>query len=193
MRIIGGKYRSRRFQVPASFKARPTTDLAKESLFNILENRLDWEETDALDLFAGTGSMGFEMLSRGAKSVLAIEKDFSHYSFIKSVAAKLADPAYRVLKMDALKWVETQGGQEDINKPKFDFIFADPPYSLGNLENIYDIVLGSGILRPEGLLIIEHPKGIDFSNRSRFTELRHYGAVHFSFFSEGGQKGDDFE
>lgn len=159
--------------------------MAKENLFNILGNRLDWEETDALDLFAGTGSMGFEMLSRGAKSVLAIEKDFSHYLFIKEVAAKLADPAYKVIKMDALKWVEAQGRKEEEDKPGFDFIFADPPYSLVSLENIYDIAVESGILRPEGLLIIEHPKGIDFGDRPLFKELRHYGAVHFSFFSYG--------
>ena len=183
MRIIGGKYRSRRFPVPASFKARPTTDMAKENLFNILSNRIEWEETDALDLFAGTGSMGLEMVSRGAKSVLAIEKDFAHYSFIKGVAAKLGDPAYRVYKADALKWVADQGRIEDEIKYKFDLIFADPPYSLANLQNIYDIVVGSGILRPAGLLIIEHPKGIDFSDRPGFRELRHYGAVHFSFFS----------
>ena len=165
--------------------------MAKESLFNILENRLDWEETDALDLFAGTGSMGFEMLSRGAKSVLAIEKDFSHFGFIKSVAVKLADPAYKVIKMDALKWVVSQGEKSPEERPIFDFIFADPPYSLANLENIYDIVFDSGILRPQGLLIIEHPKGIDFSDRPLFRELRHYGAVHFSFFSEA-QDRDDF-
>ena len=157
--------------------------MAKENLFNILGNRLDWAETDALDLFAGTGSMGFEMLSRGAKSVLAIEKDFTHYLFIKEVATKLADPVYKVIKADALKWLEAEGRKEEENKLKFDFIFADPPYSLVNLENIYDIVVDSGILRPEGLLVIEHPKGIDFGDRPLFQELRHYGAVHFSFFS----------
>lgn len=183
MRIVGGKYRSRRFSVPASFKARPTTDMAKENLFNILGNMLEWEDTVALDLFAGTGSVGFEMLSRGAKSVLAIEKDFAHYSFIKEVASKLGDPAYKIIKMDALKWVESQGEKEVTERPIYDFIFADPPYALANLEKIYDIVIESGILSPEGLLVIEHPKGIDFSDRPLFKELRHYGAVHFSFFS----------
>ena len=107
------------------------------------------------------------------------------------MAAKLADPAYKVIKMDALKWVTSQGEREPDERPKFDFIFADPPYSLANLEKIYDIVLSSGILRPEGLLIIEHPKGIDFSDRPGFRELRHYGAVHFSFFSEM-ENTDDF-
>ena len=189
MRIIGGKYRSRRFPVPTSFKSRPTTDMAKENLFNILANRLVWEETDALDLFAGTGSMGFEMLSRGAASVLAIEKDYVHYAFIREVAGKLADPAYRALKRDALKWVRDQGSIEEEKRQKFDFIFADPPYSLANLENIYDIVLESGILKPGGLLVIEHPAEVDFSGRPLFKELRQYGAVHFSFFSEKDEPG----
>lgn len=156
--------------------------MAKESLFNILDNTLDWEETDALDLFAGTGSMGLEMLSRGARHVLAIEKDFAHYTFIKSVATKLDDPAYKVIKADVLKWIPQQKKKKPKEGGEYGFIFADPPYKLANLEKIYDLVSESGILRPAGLLVIEHPKEIDFSDRPFFTELRHYGAVHFSFF-----------
>ena len=182
MRIISGKYGSRRFPVPSSFKARPTTDKARESLFDILSHRLSWPETDALDLFAGTGGIGFEMLSRGARSVLAVERDFAHFSFIKGVASKLADPAYRVLKADVLKWLPAQKNVSEAERPQFELIFADPPYALPELPRLYDLVLEAGILRPGGLLVLEHPGGVNFSGRPLFYDCREYGADHFSFF-----------
>lgn len=178
MRIISGKYGKRRFQVPTTFKARPTTDLAKEALFNILNNRIDWSRCRCLDLFAGTGSIGFEMLSQGAQKVRAIEKDHRHAAFIKKVALELGDTAYTVTQMDVLKWLK--GGE---HTDRYDLIFADPPYALAELKDLPGYILESGLLADGGLLIVEHPKTIDFSNEAGFTELRRYGAVHFSFFS----------
>lgn len=183
MRIIRGKYGKRRFRIPASFKARPTTDMAKESLFNILENRLDWSEVRALDLFAGTGSMGFEMLSRGAASVTAVEKDYHHVSFIKKVAHELQDPNYKILHLDALKWLRETAPLNKSNQISFNFIFADPPYALAELTEIPYLVRESGILEEHGLLIVEHPKSLDFSDHFGFCEMRNYGSVHFSFFT----------
>ncbi len=179
MRIIAGKYGKLRFQVPKNFKARPTTDLAKEALFNILDNQVDWSDCDCLDLFAGTGSIGLEMLSRGAKSVLAIEKDRQHWAFIKKVATTLQDPAYKVTQMDAMKWLKSNGHTD-----KYDLIFADPPYAMTTeLTLLPGLILTSGLLSEKGLLVVEHPKTVDLSKATGFLELRHYGAVHFSFFT----------
>lgn len=179
MRIIAGKYGKRRFQVPNTFKARPTTDLAKEALFNILDNYFDWTSSHCLDLFAGTGGVGLEMLSRGAESVWAIEKDRKHVAFIKKVADVLGDPAYKITQMDVLKWLKSAPQVE----PKYDLIFADPPYALPELKELPDLILNAGVLAPEGLLIVEHPGTIDFSKHTGYSELRQYGAVHFSFFN----------
>ncbi len=177
MRIVSGKYGHRRFTVPKTFKARPTTDFAKENLFNILENSVDWEETRALDLFAGTGSMGFELLSRGCKSVLAIEADHAHCTFIRKVAGELADPCYRIIKGDAFKFITGAGSE------RFDLIFADPPYAIEGLATIPDLIFANGLLNPGGLLILEHPGTYDFSQHPHFEKLKKYGSVHFSFFT----------
>lgn len=183
MRIISGKYGKRRFQVPTSFKARPTTDMAKENLFNILDNRVDWEDVRALDLFAGTGGIGFEILSRGAQSVLAIEKDFRHVNFIKKVAEELKDVNYRVIHLDALKWLQETANMQNSSGLSFNLIFADPPYALAELTKIPYLVGESRILDDHGLLIVEHPKSVDFSEHDGFVEMRNYGSVHFSFFT----------
>lgn len=184
MRIIRGKYGRRRFQVPTSFKARPTTDMAKENLFNILENRLEWEEVRALDLFAGTGSIGLEMLSRGAASVLAIEKDYHHINFIKKVVLELNDPNYKILHYDVLKWLQDAINQGNPNNYTFDLIFVDPPYALDEITKIPYLIGESGILADDGLLIMEHPKSVDYSGYPGFQEVRNYGSVHFSFFTD---------
>lgn len=183
MRIIRGKYAKRRFALPPNFKARPTTDMAKESLFNILENRIEWENTTVLDMFAGTGGIGLEMLSRGAKSVLAFELNFSQVSFIKKVLASLGAMNYKIIRMDALRWLTEQATLPSNKRDKYDLIFSDPPYSLPELPQLPDMILESGILTDDGLLIVEHPKGISFADHPLFREVRNYGAVHFSFFS----------
>lgn len=181
MRIVSGKYGKRRFQLPNNFKGRPTTDMAKEGLFNILSHRMELEGISVLDLFAGTGSIGFEFLSRGAGSVVAIEKDYHHVSFIKSVMEELADPNYRVITKNVLQFLRESQASEDFSQ-KFDLIFADPPYNLKELPELPQMILQSGLLSPEGIMVIEHPRDVSFQGEKGFVEVRNYGSVHFSFF-----------
>ncbi len=176
MRIIRGIYGRRRFQVPSTFDARPTTDFAKENLFNVLENLVAWDGTLALDLFSGTGSIAFELLSRGCSRVTAVEADRTHAAFIADVARRLA-PApntFTLVRGDAFRYLRTA--------PPFDLIFADPPYALPRLSELPEAILGRDILRPGGLFILEHPGTYDFSAHPLFAEMRTYGAVHFSLF-----------
>lgn len=180
MRIISGKYGKRRFSPPRNFKGRPTTDMAKEGLFNILQNLIDWEETIVLDLFAGTGSIGIECLSRGAREVMAIEKDPRHVAFIKKVIEELNDPNYQVQTRDVLKYLQDQ--TDRTSKEQYDLIFADPPYNLAALGELPDRIIESNILEPEGILVIEHPRDISFTEHQRHDYTRNYGSVHFSFF-----------
>jgi len=177
MRIVGGKYGRRRFQVPTSFNARPTTDFAKENLFNVLENLVEWDELDALDLFAGTGSIGFEMLSRGCRSVTAVELKPKHASFIEKVAKELHAEDMIVIRADAMRYVSSA------SKKSFGLIFADPPYDLPELPQLPNLVLSGNLLREGGLFILEHPKNHSFSACPFFTQQRIYGSVNFSFFA----------
>ncbi|MDR0799767.1 MAG: 16S rRNA (guanine(966)-N(2))-methyltransferase RsmD [Dysgonamonadaceae bacterium] len=181
MRIISGKYKSRRFEVPKSFKARPTTDFAKENLFNVLGNWMDWEDCTALDLFAGTGSISYELLSRGCNEVVCIEKDNAHYAFIRKVKAELQDENLITVKTDAFQYLAS-------TKQNFDFIFADPPYVLKNLAEIPKIVLERDLLNPGGTFVMEHPKEYDFSSLPGFEQQRIYGAVNFSIFTRPSVK-----
>lgn len=176
MRIIAGKYKRRRFDVPKSFKSRPTTDFAKENIFNVIQNILDLDGLEALDLFSGTGSISFELLSRGCKEVVSVEKDFAHFSFIKKVKAELKDDNLITIKADAFKFLETT------NKT-FDFIFADPPFALRNLEEIPKLIIQKELLKPDGVFILEHPKEYDFSELPLFDQKRVYGSVNFSIFT----------
>lgn len=176
MRVITGKYKGRHFEIPRSFKARPTTDFAKENLFNVLNAYIDWDEGPvALDLFAGTGSITLELLSRGCSRVICIEKDPLHYRFIKEFLDKLQDLSAVPVKGDALKYL----GQ---CRETFDFIFADPPYVLKEIAGLPDMVLERNLLREGGLFVLEHGKDHDFIGHPRFVEHRQYGSVNFSFF-----------
>ena len=175
MRIVSGKYKSRRFEVPKSFKARPTTDFAKENLFNVLNNLIDFEGKSALDLFAGTGNISYELLSRGCEKVVCVEKDFAHYSFIKKVKSELKDEHFFPMKGDVFKYLSS-------NNQSFDFIFADPPYALKNLETIPQTILSQNRLNKNGIFVMEHPKEYDFSELPYFSQKRVYGAVNFSLF-----------
>jgi 16S rRNA (guanine(966)-N(2))-methyltransferase RsmD len=177
MRIISGKYKSRRFDVPKSFKARPTTDFAKENLFNVLANLLDLDDAIALDLFAGTGSISFELLSRGCKEVVCVEKDNAHHAFIKKVKAELNAGNLITLKTDAFKYIAS-------TQQTFDFIFADPPYALKELERIPEMILSNHLLKEGGIFVMEHSKEYDFSSLPLFSQKRIYGAVNFSLFQE---------
>jgi 16S rRNA (guanine966-N2)-methyltransferase len=162
LRIIGGKYRGRRIVPTPGFKARPTTDFARESLFNILNNHIDFEEVKVLDLFAGTGSISYEFASRGAAEVHLIEKDPKHIAGIRRIIKDI--------------------GFHNIRPVNYDIVFADPPYDLPWLKEIPDLVLGSGILSEEGFFILEHPRNMKFTDHKLFFEHRNYGGVNFSFF-----------
>lgn len=175
MRVITGKYKGKHFEVPRSFKARPTTDFAKENLFNVLRAYLDFEETRALDLFAGTGSITLELLSRGCREVMSVERDRQHYAFIQSMLRHLDDPAATAICGDALRFI-SKGFKE------FDFVFADPPYALRELPELPELVMNSKLLAPGGLFVLEHGKNNDFTDHPCFLEHRSYGSVNFSFF-----------
>lgn len=175
MRIIRGKYKGRHVPTPTGFKARPTTDFAKEGLFNILENvYVDFEVSPtALDLFAGTGSIGLELASRGCGKVVSVEKDFKHWQFLSRVQKELQIKEWLPLKGDVFKYVHTC-------RVQYDIIFADPPYALENLADIPDVALP--LLAEGGVFILEHGSSYDFSRHPRFVNHRNYGSVNFSFF-----------
>lgn len=176
MRVITGKYKGRHFEIPRNFKARPTTDFAKENLFNVLRGYLDFdEETTALDLFSGTGSITLELLSRGCGRVISVEADALHYSFIRRFIDQLQDLNAIAVRADVFRFIGKC-------REQFDFIFADPPYALPQLQQLPDIVLGRKVLRDGGLFVLEHGKTQDFSQHPNFIEHRQYGSVNFSFF-----------
>lgn len=176
MRIISGIYGRRRFDVPSSFSARPTTDFAKENLFNVINNLTDLEGADALDLFAGTGSISFELLSRECKSVTAVEKNNAHAAFIAKVAKELKTESLRLIRGDVFRYLHTAPAQS------FDFIFADPPYALKELPEVPLLVFERNLLRDGGIFVMEHPRANDFSHLPYFNQHRVYGSVNFSIF-----------
>ena len=177
MRIIGGKYRGRRINPPKGFRARPTTDFARESLFNIIANRIDFGETEILDLFAGTGSISYEFASRGAKTVHTVEKDPGNVSFIKKTVSEMELGNIKAVHVDVRAFLKACTYEYDI-------IFADPPYNLPWLGELPDMIIRSHILRTNGFLILEHPGTFSFSSNSHFFEHRNYGSVNFSFFAD---------
>lgn len=177
MRIVGGLYKGRIFNPGKNFKARPTTDVAKEGLFNILENRYNFPDKTVLDIFSGSGSIGFEFISRGCQEAILVEKDFVHHRFITDILKVLGINNVKAFKSDAFVFLSRYQGN-------FDFIFADPPFDLPNFKDVPDAVLNTGILKPGGLFILEHPKEFNFSNHQFFKENRKYGKVNFSFFEK---------
>lgn len=175
MRIIRGKYGRRRFDVPPNITARPTTDFARENIFNVIENLIDIEGIDALDLFAGTGAITFELLSRGAATVTAVEKASTQFRFIEKVAKTLGETNLRLVRGDVFRYIAAAPAT-------FDFIFADPPYDHPRFAEIPAMVLGSGMLRPDAIFIIEHSRDHDFSSLPGFIDHRVYGSVNFTIF-----------
>lgn len=176
MRIIRGKFGRRRFDVPTNITARPTTDFARENIFNVMENLVDFDEgPTALDLFAGTGAITFEFLSRGCSGVTAVEKASTQFNFIRRVAAELKADNLDLVRGDALRYIASCRRQ-------FDIVFADPPYDLPGFASIPPAVLGSAILKPTSLFIIEHSKNHDFSDLPHFSRHLAYGSVNFSIF-----------
>ena len=176
MRIVGGKHRGRIFNPGKTFKARPTTDMAKESLFNVLQNLVDFESMRALDLFSGTGSISYELLSRGCPDVTAVEINVAHIQFIKEVIDKLGEKNIRIVKSNAFVFAKR------INE-KFDLIFADPPYDHPKFDEVASLIFSNNLLNPDGLFILEHSGKFDYANHPNFKELRRYGSVHFSLFT----------
>lgn len=186
MRIIGGIHKRRRFDVPKTFNARPTTDFAKENLFNVLPQFVEWEGCRALDLFAGTGSITIELLSRGCAHVTSVEMRREHALFIANVVEKLDEQHhFTLVRSDVGKYLPNCIAVVPMS---FDFIFADPPYKLPWLEKLPQMVLGNdregedGLLAPGGVFVLEHPDSYNFSGHPWFAEHREYGAVNFSFF-----------
>ena len=177
MRIISGKYRGRVINPPRNLRARPTTDFAKENLFNVLGNLVDFEACDVLDLFAGTGSISYEFASRGARSITAVEINTVHYDFIRHTAVQLGAENFYPVKANVFRYLKSC-------RKQFDLIFSDAPYDLPGSEAVIETVFEEDLLRPEGLLIFEHSKKMNFSDRKYFWQTRSYGSVQFSFFKK---------
>ena len=175
MRIIGGKLKGKVILPPAGYKARPTTDFAKEGLFNILDNEYEFEDLKVLDLFGGTGSIAFEFASRGASRVYSVEMARENASFIKTEADRLGLTNVTMVRDNVFDFLP-------ICHEKFDLIFADPPYALEGLETLPDQIFSRDLLHPGCYFILEHGDEHSFTTHPHFVKERHYGRVHFSFF-----------
>ncbi len=175
MRIISGKYGRRRFPVPTNITARPTTDMARENIFNVLNGIIDIEGITALDLFSGTGAISFELLSRGAASVTSVEKAAVQYRFIAKVKAELHDDNLLQVRGDAFKFIATC-------RQSFDLIFADPPYDMPRFAEVPQLILDSPMVKPGTVVVIEHSKEHNFAHLPHFAQQRTYGKVNFTIF-----------
>ncbi len=176
MRIISGKYKGRRLQAPKKLPVRPTTDMAKEALFNILRTNFNLTELNVLDLFSGTGNISYEFASRGTENIIAVDADYGCVSYIKKVSTEFEFPI-QVLKSDVYAFLSK-------NKTTFDIIFADPPYNIGQdkFEAIPQLVFENSILEEDGMLIIEHSKHTKLDHLAHFSYAKSYGGNTFSFF-----------
>ena len=177
MRIIGGEFKGRRFNPPAKkWPTRPTTDFAKEGLFNILENRIVWDETSMLDLFGGTGNHCFEFISRGCRDCTYVDKFPGCVAFVKKTVEELGIKEYiKIFRSDVFKFMGS-------TNQKYDYIFAGPPYGLKTLDKIPGLILSHGLLNEGGLFVLEHNPNHNFENNAGFVQSRNYGTTIFSFF-----------
>ncbi|MCI1785417.1 MAG: RsmD family RNA methyltransferase [Bacteroidales bacterium] len=176
MRIIGGLYKGRTINPPKGYEARPTTDFAREGLFNVLDNEYEMDGLHVLDLFGGTGAVSFEFASRGAAIVYCVEMSRENSSFIKSEAGRLGIDNVITVRDNVFDFLH-------ICREHFDIVFADPPYALEGLDSIPQKVFDSNIINPGGYFILEHPESYSFADNPRFVKEKRYGRVHFSFFS----------
>lgn len=176
MRIIAGSLKGRRMNPPANLPVRPTTDMARESLFNILNNYVDYEECSVMDLFSGTGAVAVEFISRGVKEVTAVDINNACTEYIKSEANRLGLRNLHVVRTDVFDLLKRANR-------KFDIVFADPPYALEGLATLPDLVFGSEVLTEDGIFIMEHPREYSFEEHPRFWQHRNYGKVNFTFFA----------
>ncbi|MCJ8211082.1 16S rRNA (guanine(966)-N(2))-methyltransferase RsmD [Mucilaginibacter sp. RS28] len=175
MRIIGGRLKGLRLNPPANLPVRPTTDMAKEALFNILQNQIELEGIKVLDLFTGTGNISFEFASRDAASVTSVDRGFKGLKYIDDTARQHGLTQIKAYKADVFKYLEQE-------TEKYDLIFADPPYDLDRIPEIATLVFDRDLLEQDGLLIIEHQSMQNLSNHPNFIEQRRYGHSSFSFF-----------
>ena len=177
MRIISGSHKGKRLIAPRNLPVRPTTDFAKEGLFNILRNHFDLDEVTVLDLFTGTGNISFEFASRGAEHITSVDAHYGCVKFVQKIAEELDFPI-TTIKADVFKYIASQRGT-------FDVVFADPPYNfdIEQFEELVGKIFGNNLIKSEGLLIIEHSKHTDLSSLQHYTEERRYGGSVFSFFS----------
>jgi len=175
MRIIGGNFKGRTIKVPKGFDGRPTTDFAREGLFNILQHIQPPAGLKVLDLFSGTGAFSLECLSRGADSAVAIDIQTTHIKGIQANFQEFAPTSSRTIRADVFRWLSQP-------QAAFDLILADPPFDHVRLSDLPDLILSCGILSPEGLLIFEHPDSLSFESHPKFLRHRAFGHVNFSFF-----------
>lgn len=175
MRIISGKYRSKRISAPKNLPVRPTTDMAKEGIFNVINNSFYFENMVILDLFSGTGNVAYEFASRGAKAVTCVDNNYHCTSFIKSMVAEMEFDQISVLKSDAIKYI-------DSTRSQFRLIYADPPYDLEGQREMIEKIMASNLLEEEGWLILEHDEYHHFEDIQGFEQQRRYGSVNFSIF-----------
>lgn len=183
MRIISGTHKGRVINPPKNLRARPTTDFAKENLFNVLANLVDLEECDVLDLFAGTGSISYEFASRGAKSVTAVEINPVHYNFIRKTATDFGFTNIHPVKANVFLYLKS-------TPQKYDLIFSDAPYDLPGAERVIELVLERNLLREGGYLVFEHSKDKNFREHPNLLQVRSYGSVNFSLFGDMTEKNE---
>ena len=176
MRIIAGTLKGRRLNPPANLPVRPTTDMAREGLFNILNNYVDFDECTVMDLFAGTGAMSVEFISRGVREVTAVDINNACTDFIKSEAQRLELRNLRVVRADVFDLLKRANR-------KFDIVFADPPYAIEGLETLPGLVFERQVLTDDGIFILEHPREYSFEEHPHFWQHRNYGKVNFTFFA----------
>jgi 16S rRNA (guanine966-N2)-methyltransferase len=176
MRIIGGTHGGRRIQPPSQMPyTRPTTDIAKEGLFNILQNMIDFEDTTTLDLFGGTGSISYELASRGARNMTIIERDKQMAAFIRKTATSFGFEQIKLLQVEVFKFLQQAAGP-------YDFIFAGPPYALVEIDDIPDIIFERNLLQEEGIFVLEHTPRNNYEQHPHFLKVKNYGTTLFSFF-----------
>ncbi len=175
MRIISGSLRGKRFYPPKNIPARPTTDFAKSALFNILQNHIDFEQVSFLDLFAGTGSLDMEFFSRGCTDITSVDMSGISIGFIKKMSEEVKIPNHKIIKGDALQYIKTC-------RQQYNVIFAGPPYALESINEIPDMVIDGGLLKPMGIFILETSPAHNFLNHKHLKDVRHYGQTHFWFF-----------
>lgn len=175
MRIIGGSLKGLRLNPPKNLPVRPTTDLAKEALFNILQNQIEFDNIKVLDLFCGTGNITYEFASRGADQVIAIDRSIHCINYVKDTARQHGLAQIKTYKADIFKYLQ-------LETERYDLVFADPPYDLNQIPEIPKIIFDKNLLLPDGLLIVEHQSMQNLSNHPAFVEQRKYGHSSFSFF-----------